>query len=195
MRRAIDVAVSVVCLTIFLPIFLLVAVLIKLDSAGPVFYKPRMIGRYGRAFSLYRFRTISDGRLTRIGAWLRHFSIDHLPMLINLLRGDLTLVGPRPMESHLVDLQASPWKQYVQVKPGIFNYAVLKLGKLWTSARATHPELNQQLELEYLQKRSLHQDWKLLLDSLRSLFISKGNIKARGEIDPQVEEKLRERGS
>lgn len=195
MRRAIDIVVSILCLVLLLPIFLLVAILIKLDSAGLVLYTPRMVGHDGKSFSLYRFRTMSDGRLTRIGTFLRHYSIDHLPMLINLLRGDLTLIGPRPMEVHLVNLQDSTWQRYFEAKPGIFNYAVLKLGRLWTPSRASHPTLNQELELEYLQKRSLKEDWKLFLDSLHSLIKSRGNIKARGDVDREMDDRLRRHSS
>ena len=134
---------------------------------------------------------MSERGLTRVGKFLRNYSLDHFPMLINLLKGDLTLIGPRPMEIYVVDSSDPIWHKYFQVKPGIFNYAVLKLGKAWTPSRAINPALNQELELEYQDKRSLKSDLQLFLDTLRALIASRGNIKARSEPDVDVKDKIR----
>ena len=198
MRRAVDLLVAIFCLTAFGPLILLIAVLIKLDAPEPILYTPQMVGQYGKVFFLYRFRTMSldrrdldaEQRLTRIGRFIRNYSLDHLPMLINLLRGDLTLVGPRPMEVEVVDFQDKTWQQYFTVKPGLINYAVLKMGKLWTPSRSSHPNLNQELELEYLQKRSVNFDLRLILKSLWRLITSRGNIKSRGVVDPEIERRM-----
>ena len=139
MRRALDLLVAIFCLTVFGPLILLIAVLIKLNSPEAILYMPQMVGQHGKVFSLFRFRTMSvdllnaEQRLTPIGKFIRNYSLDHLPMLINLLIGDLTLVGPRPMELEVVDFQDKSWQQYFSVKPGLFNYAVLKLGKFGLS--------------------------------------------------------------
>lgn len=190
MRRCIDLAVAIFCLTVFAPVLLLIALLIQADSSGPVLYIPQMVGQYGKVFFLFRFRTMSKGRLTRAGKFICNYSLDHLPMLINLLKGDLTLVGPRPMETTVVDFSDPIWKKYLQVKPGLFNYAVFKLGKFWTSARRSDPTLNQELELEYLQKRTARSDLQIVLQSMRMLFISRGNIKARGEPAADVKDRI-----
>jgi lipopolysaccharide/colanic/teichoic acid biosynthesis glycosyltransferase len=195
MRRIVDLLIAICCLIVFGPLILVIAIIIKLDSAGPVLYRPRMVGRQGRVFSLYRFRTMAvkesnldaEPRLTRIGGFIRNISLDHLPMLINLLRGDLTLVGPRPMEPEVVDFQEETWQAYFKGKPGLFNYAVLKMGRTWTPKRVSHPELNQDLEMEYLQKRSTIFDLQLMLKFLQTFVTSKGNVKARGEPDTDVE--------
>jgi lipopolysaccharide/colanic/teichoic acid biosynthesis glycosyltransferase len=191
MRRGIDLTVAIFWLTLLSPILLLIAALIRIDSLGPIFYASQMIGYHGKAFTLVRFRTMSAQQRTRVGKFLRNYSLDHLPMLINLLKGDLTLVGPRPMEVNIVDLQDPDWQRYFQVRPGLFNYAVLKLGKSWTSARIRYPALNQELEFEYFEKRSLRLDLQLFLRSLRALVISKGNIKARGKPAPDIQDRLR----
>ena len=198
MRRLIDIVFALFWLIITAPVFVLIAVLIRLDSPGSVFYTPQMAGHHGKKFALFRFRTMSpeadhpgdEHRLTRIGRMLRNYSLDHLPQLINLLKGDLTIIGPRPMELSVLDLQEPVWHQYFQVKPGLFNYAVVKLGKSWTPSRSTNPNLNQELELEFQQKRSVMADLQLFAQFVRKFLVSRGNIKARGEPDPKEETEL-----
>jgi lipopolysaccharide/colanic/teichoic acid biosynthesis glycosyltransferase len=132
----VDLVFAMLGLILFLPLLLLIAILIKIDSSGPVLYDPVMMGQYGRLFRLCRFRTMykasaalpAEQRHTRVGRFIRNYSLDHLPMLLNLLRGDLTLIGPRPMELRSVDIQDPLWKRYFEAKPGLFNYAVLRLG-------------------------------------------------------------------
>lgn len=190
MRRVVDLVTGISCLVLLSPMFLLVAVLIRLDSKGPILYAPQMIGQHGKPFSLLRFRTMSRGQLTHVGRFLRNYSLDHLPILLNLLKGDLTLIGARPMEIHVVDFSDPIWQRYFWVKPGVFNYAVLKLGKLWNPSRANNPALNQELELEYLEKRSLEFDLQVFLNAVRAWITSKGNVKARGEPDADVKDRI-----
>ena len=195
MRRFIDIVFAIFWLIVTAPVFVLIAILVRVDSPGSVFYSPQVVGHHGKTFPLFRFRTMSPELhhpgnkqgLTRTGRILRNYSLDHLPQLINLLRGDLTIVGPRPMELNVVDLQELVWQQYVQVKPGLFNYAVLKLGKSWTPSLITNPELNQELELEFQQRRSAAADLQLFVRFVRKYLLSRGNIKARGEPDPKDE--------
>ena len=189
-----DVLLATLLLIMAFPILMMIAILIKFDSPGPVLYRPVMIGKNGRRFSLFRFRTRlahnTEPRLTRVGRLIRTSSLDHLPMLINLLKGDLTIIGPRPMEIDVVDLQDPLWQRYFQVKPGLFNYAILKLGKLWTSSRVRHPSLNQELELEYREQQSAAVDVQLVMQFLRALIASRGNVKARCKPDPEVEKRV-----
>ena len=129
MRSVIDVVFALVWLSITTPRMTLIALLIRIESPGPILYSPHMVGQKGREFSLLHFRTMSTvmndsgtaQRLTRVGGLIRNTSLDHLPMLINLLKGDLSLVGPRPMEIHVVELKDPMWGQYFQVKPGMFS--------------------------------------------------------------------------
>src|SRR5688500_15286129 len=119
MRRVIDIVFSVVWLSITAPLMTLIALLIRIESPGPILYSPHMVGQNGSVFSLLRFRTMStvmtdsgtEQRLTRVGGLIHNTSVDHLPMLINLLKGDLTLVGPRSMEIHIVELTDPMWRQ------------------------------------------------------------------------------------
>lgn len=191
MKRLVDIVFAIVWLIITAPAFVLIAILIRVDSPSSVFYSPQVVGQNGKKFALFRFRTMSPEahhpgngqRLTRIGRMLRNYSLDHLPQLINLLRGDLTVIGPRPMELNVVNLQEPIWQQYFQVKPGLFNYAVVKLGKSWTPSRSTNPNLNQELELEFQQKRSVPADLQLFAQFVLKFLVSRGNIKARGKSD------------
>ncbi len=191
MRSIIDILFALLGMIVMLPLILLIAVLIQIDSPGPVFYKPGMVGWNGKVFSLFRFRTMyinvdKENEFTRVGRFIRNYSLDHLPQLFNLLTDDLTLIGPRPMEVDAVDLHDPTWQQYIQAKPGLINYAIYKLGKEWTPSRSTRPELNQKLELQYLKQRSIRSDIKLFLQSLWKFIASRGNIKARGDTDSDL---------
>lgn len=198
MKRIIDLLSAMLWLIILTPIIVLIAFLIKLESPGSFLYSPQMVGQDRKIFTLFRFRTMTmdesdsaaERRLTRVGAFIRNYSLDHLPMLINLLKGDLTLVGPRPMEIGVVDFDNPVWQQYFLVRPGLFNYAVLKLGKSWAPSRVSDPSLNQVLELEYRQERSSLIDFQLLIQFLLAYIKSQGNVKARGTTDPEAETKL-----
>jgi lipopolysaccharide/colanic/teichoic acid biosynthesis glycosyltransferase len=94
------------------------------------------------------------------------------------------------MEPEVVDLRDPIWQQYFQIKPGLINFAVLKLARMWTPSRTTNPALNQELELEYIQKRSPWFDLRLFAQSLRAFIASKGNVKARGKPEPEIENRL-----
>ena len=151
-----------------------------------------MIGRGGRPFRIYRFRTMHpalpehsspEDRLTRVGRFLRNYSLDHLPTLFNILLGDLAVVGPRPMEPEFVDLDDPAWQRYFEVRPGLFNYAVLKLGRTFGPSNAGNLPRKLALELEYIDRRSFRFDAQLLIRFARSHVASRGNIKARGEPD------------
>lgn len=138
-KRAMDLTLSILSLPVMLPIMLLIALLIKLDSTGPVLFRQVRGGYRSQSFMIYKFRTMrharedrmiqarpGDPRVTRIGYWLRRFSLDELPQIINVLRGDLSLVGPRP---HAVEMDTEYDKilrQYVsrtRVKPGLTGWA------------------------------------------------------------------------
>jgi len=99
------------------------------------------------------------------------------------------VVGPRPMEPEFVDLQDPTWQRYFQVRSGFFNYAVLKLGKTFGPSKASNLPLKQELELEYIQKRSLVYDLQLLVKFVWAHIVSGGNVKARGKPDPTLEDR------
>ena len=198
MKRLFDVVFAAFWLSVAAPAILVIAIFIKLDSSGPVLYVPQMVGKSGKLFRLFRFRTMyvdgsnhldQDKGFTRVGRFIRNYSLDHLPTLINVLKRDISVVGPRPMEPEFVDLQDPTWQRYFQVRPGFFNYAVLKLGKTFGPSKASNLPLKQELELEYIQNQSLVFDLQLLLRFVWAHIVSGGNVKARGKPDPALEDK------
>jgi lipopolysaccharide/colanic/teichoic acid biosynthesis glycosyltransferase len=192
-KRLFDLMFSLFFLVVAAPVIVVIAVLIKLDSTGPVLYTPRMIGKDGKPFHLIRFRTMRidvpahqspEEKLTHVGRFIRNYSLDHLPTLVNILRGDISVIGPRAMEPQFVDLQDPTWQKYFSVRPGFMNYAVLKLGKTFGPSAANNLTLKQELELEYIRRQSLLFDLQLLAKFIWAHIVSGGNVKARGKPAP-----------
>ena len=130
-KRTVDFSVSLVLLIAVLPLAILVAIAIKLDSPGPVFYHARRVGHRGRPMAMLKFRKMrhdalgpaltmgDDGRFTRVGAWLAKSKIDELPQLWNVLRGDMSLIGPRPEDPHFVALHPDEFLDVLRMRPGM----------------------------------------------------------------------------
>ncbi len=141
LKRVFDVVASAVGIFVLSPLLLLVSALIRLDSAGPVFFRQERIGRGFRPFRIFKFRTMvqdaplrggpltcgrSDPRITRIGRWLRRSKLDELPQLFNVVQGDMSLVGPRPEVRRYVEMFADEYAEILTVRPGITDPASLK---------------------------------------------------------------------
>ena len=182
--RLIDIAVSATALAVFSPIICAAAIAIKLDDGGPVFFVQRRVGRFGRLFPMVKMRTMhdvacgdavkprngGDPRITRVGRHLRRLSIDELPQLFNVLRGEMTLVGPRPEMPFLVQ-QYAAWQQLRHiVTPGITG--------LWqVTCRSTvalqRPEATA-LDVEYITRESVANDLGIILKTFGSLVSTRG---------------------
>lgn len=140
MKRLFDIIASLFGLIVLSPLFVIVAIWIKLDSPGPVFYKQTRVGRYNKDFKIYKFRSMRvgadkgslvtiggrDSRVTRSGVIIRKFKIDELPQLINVLKGDMSFVGPRPEVRHYVDYWTPEQMRVLDVRPGITDPASIK---------------------------------------------------------------------
>jgi lipopolysaccharide/colanic/teichoic acid biosynthesis glycosyltransferase len=139
-KRIFDVATSIIGLIVLLPFFIIIAILIKLNDKGPIFYKQKRIGQNFKPFELLKFRTMvvnadkigpavtkdGDPRITKIGKFLRKTKLDELPQLWNVIRGDMSIVGPRPEVEKHIQYYENDYKEILKVKPGITDYATIK---------------------------------------------------------------------
>ena len=188
LKRALDIAVSALALIVATPIFLLVSFIIRIDSPGPVFFRQQRLGKNGSLFGIYKFRTMlrdarplsnpdgsrlvmeMDPRVTRVGGFLRRTSLDELPQLINILKGELSLVGPRPDEPHSLSLYTARERIKLQVKPGLTGLAQIN------GRNAIPWEKRKQLDVEYAENFSLLLDLKVLCKTVPVVFQCAGII-------------------
>ena len=139
LKRIFDITLSLFGLIILLPFMLIIAILIKLDSKGPVFFKQIRVTKNGREFKIFKYRTMrvgsdkysqitvgKDNRITKIGAFLRKYKLDEIPQLINVFIGDMSLVGPRPEVPKYVALYTDEQKEILKVRAGITDYASIE---------------------------------------------------------------------
>jgi lipopolysaccharide/colanic/teichoic acid biosynthesis glycosyltransferase len=140
MKRGFDIVASFTTLLLMIPLLALVSTIIKLDSEGPVFFKQERMGRGFRPFWIYKFRTMKqtpaghgsqvtvgdDPRITRVGRFLRQAKLDEIPQLINILRGEMSFVGPRPEVARYVQLFQAEYQEILTVRPGLTDLASLK---------------------------------------------------------------------
>ena len=184
-KRAFDLIASGVALVVWLPVGLAVAALITLDSPGPVFYRGRRIGRHLRPFHIFKFRTMvpdaerlggpstahHDPRLTRVGALLRRYKLDELPQVLNILRGEMSVVGPRPQVEMYTRLYSERERVIFDVRPGLTDYASIQfinldevLGDHDVDERyRQHIEpVKNRLRAKYVEQQSFWVDIKIL---------------------------------
>jgi lipopolysaccharide/colanic/teichoic acid biosynthesis glycosyltransferase len=182
-NRALDLLVAGLALAVTSPLLAICALAIKLTSAGPVIYRQRRVGRNGEPFDLLKLRTMvvgaehtgaglyiedRDPRITRVGRLLRRFSLDELPNLFNVLRGELAIVGPRPTVQSQVDRYTPHQRRRLEVRPGITGWAQVN-GRTSLS----WPE-RIELDVWYVDNRSLALDLRILLKTARLLVTGHG---------------------
>lgn len=190
LKRIIDVFGSLVCIIVFSPVFIVAPILIKLDSKGPVFFKQKRAGKDGKYFAAYKFRSMvynadkiskkdysaeelsdlifqekNDPRITRIGKILRR-GFDELPQLFNVLKGDMSLVGPRPEIPEIVKLYDRKEKIRLKVKPGITGLAIIN-GRGNITLKET-----MNYDIEYIENWSLWLDLKILIKTLYVVLVT-----------------------
>jgi len=193
-KRLFDLIFALAGTILLLPVFVCIAIWIKLDSSGPVFFRQERVGRFGKCFRIFKFRSMcldaeakgrqitvgEDPRITRSGSFLRHYKLDELPQLLNVVMGEMSLVGPRPEVSRYVALYPVDVRELVlSVPPGITDYASIEykdenaiLGRAVDPDKAYIEEVLP-VKLMYYQRyvaeRSLWVDLKLIMKTLRAI--------------------------
>lgn len=194
LKRLFDIVISGCGIIVLSPLFLVIAIWIKLDSKGPVFYRQVRVGKENKDFRIFKFRSMKEGsdngslvtigerdsRITRSGHFIRKFKLDELPQLINVFMGDMSLVGPRPEVRHYVDYWTPKQMHVLDVRPGITDPASIKFrNENELLDKADNPEeyyinvIMQEkirLYLEYVENHSLWYDIKLIFQTIKVVF-------------------------
>ena len=181
--RALDLLVASLALAVAAPVLALAAILIKLESRGPVFYRQRRVGRGGAPVELWKLRTMvpgaetmgsgiyvveGDPRITRTGRLLRRLSLDELPNLVNVLRGEMAIVGPRPTVQEQVDRYTERQRRRLEVRPGITGWAQI-------NGRTSLPWPERiELDVWYVEHRSVRLDLRIVARTVRMLATGHG---------------------
>jgi len=183
-KRCTDIAISVVLLIISLPIIIIAVIAIKLDSKGPVFFVQDRTGLDGKPFKMIKFRGMvnnaleigpeltqrNDPRITRVGKILRRTSTDEIPQMFNVLKGDMSLVGPRPEITSITSKYSEEQKEVFKFKPGITGYSQVN-GRQMLS-----PEERVNMEIDYYKKASFWSDLLIATSTFKVIVSNEGNI-------------------
>jgi len=188
LKRFTELIMSVCGLIILAPLMLLIALLIKLESKGPVFYRQERVGEYGKSFELIKFRSMytdaeangpvwakeNDSRVTRVGKWLRKLRLDEIPQMINVIKGNMSFVGPRPERPHFVNIlrrEIPFYDQRLSVKPGITGWAQI----MYVYAGSKEETLEKMTyDLFYIKNMSLFLDFYIIYKTIMVVFFGKG---------------------
>ena len=194
LKRLFDLVSATLSMVFLSPIFLLLAILIKFESNGPVFYRGIRTGRCGRPFRIFKFRTMvgdaenlggpstgkDDTRITRIGYFLRDYKFDELPQLINVIKGEMSIVGPRPEVEEYTRLYEGDEELILTIRPGITDYASIEFRNLADVLGDTHVDetyeevvkpVKNKLRIKYVKERGFFVDMKIIIMTLyRILF-------------------------
>ena len=198
-KRTFDIFCSLIGLIMLLPVFLIVSIIIKIDSRGPVFLVQKRIGKNGKEFNFYKFRSMvmnadeklekyleeneearleykkykklkNDPRITKLGNFLRKTSIDEVPQFINVLKGDMSLVGPRPYLHREIKDMGDNYEIITSVKPGLTGYWQVN------GRSETDFETRMKMDMDYIHDRNLWKDIKFLIKTFLKIFIKEGAI-------------------
>lgn len=207
MKRALDLILSTFGLVLLAPALVVLALMVKLETPGPAFYRGVRAGRFGKPFRIFKFRTMvedaerlggastpeDDPRVTRVGRFLRKYKLDELPQILNVITGEMSLVGPRPQVPWAVELYTQNERAVLDVRPGITDYASVRFRNEGEILRGSanpdkdyfekiHPE-KMQLSLEYIRKQSLWLDCQILAKTLGALVLRPVRAESGQKID------------
>jgi len=192
-KRCFDIVLASIGLILFTPLFLYIALRIYKEDKGPIFYRGERVGLRGKPFRIYKFRTMvvnaekigpastsdDDPRITKIGRFLRKYKLDELPQLINVLKGEMSFVGPRPEVPSEVATYNEEERKILSVRPGITDWASLTYhneGEILKGAEDPHQAYREKirpgkikLAMKYVDKQSFFIDLRIIMDTLRTL--------------------------
>lgn len=187
-KRAMDVTVSLTFMTLFSPLYIAVALGVRMSSKGPIIYSHKRVGLHGKPFTIYKFRSMyqnsekdgpalateNDNRITKFGKFMRKSRLDEIPQFYNVLKGDMSLVGPRPERQYFIDQilpQAPHYVHLQRVQPGITSWGQVKYGYA-----STVEEMVERLKYDiiYIENMSIMVDLKVLLYTIRTVILGKG---------------------
>jgi lipopolysaccharide/colanic/teichoic acid biosynthesis glycosyltransferase len=193
LKRLFDTVASLLGLIVLLPLLVVLAILIKRESSGPVFYRGLRAGRGGKAFRIFKFRTMvtnadriggpssaaDDPRITRVGSFLRRYKLDELPQLINVVKGEMSFVGPRPEVLQEVLLYTEAEKRLLEVRPGITDWASIRFrneGEILRGSTDPHQTYREKIRpekirlgLEYVHSHSFLTDCRIIIRTLKAI--------------------------
>lgn len=187
-KRAVDLALAAIFVVPALGLGIVAAVAIKTTSRGSIFFLQERVGRDGKPFDVYKFRTMltgdnplvpSDDRITRAGKWLRRFSIDELPQLINVVRGEMSFVGPRPTLQYQVNRYTAEQRRRLDVRPGLTGWAQIN------GRNAIEWDKRIELDIEYVIHQSAALDAKIVIRTFTTLLSGEG-VEGHSSSDPLV---------
>lgn len=188
LKRSVDFLIALFCIIVFSPLFLICFLAVKLGDGGPAIFSQERIGRHGKPFNIYKFRSMrvdaekngpslyqheSDKRMTRVGRFLRDHHLDELPQLWNVLKGDMAFIGPRPERKFYIDqiLERDPrYRCLYQIRPGVTSYATLYNGYTDTMEKMLR---RLELDLYYLEHRSWMLDASILAKTFLNIVFGK----------------------
>ena len=194
MKRLFDITSSLIVITIGFPFFIIISILIALDSKGGIFFIQQRVGKDNKDFELFKFRTMrsnsekagqitvggKDPRITKIGYLLRKFKLDEFPQLLNVIKGDMSIIGPRPEVRRYVDMYSKEQLKVLSVRPGLSDFASIEyinenelLGKSDNPEKTYIGEImpaKLQLNLKYIEQKSFGTDIKLIFKTIRKIF-------------------------
>jgi lipopolysaccharide/colanic/teichoic acid biosynthesis glycosyltransferase len=197
MKLLFDILFSFLGLAVFSPFMAALALLIKREDGGPVFYRGRRVGRHGRTFRIFKFRTMvinadkmggpstpnNDPRITNIGKFLRKYKLDELPQLINVLKGDMSIVGPRPEVQRYVNMFSDEEKSILSVRPGLTDWASLwNIDEGSVLEGSENPEMTYmekirprklELQMKYVREHNFWTDILIILSTLKNIIFPK----------------------
>jgi len=193
LKRTFDIITSLSGLVLLSPLIFFLIIFIKFDSPGPAFYRGERVGRFGKTFRIFKFRTMvadaeklggpstasDDSRITGVGKFLRKYKLDELPQLVNVLKGDMSIVGPRPEVLMEVETYTKEERRILEVRPGITDWASLTFhneGEILKGSPDPHQVYREEIKpekmrlaLKYVDERSFLTDIKIILETLLTL--------------------------